>query len=89
MYNEIDLDKIEIPLEPPTEEPARQYYFMAKCRQHVRAIEKASGRRPTFFIQTFGCQVNIEHEKKHVSEFTVKCIEHLILKCYNSFTLGG
>ena len=31
MYNEIDLDAIDTTQEPPTEEPARQYYFMAKC----------------------------------------------------------
>lgn len=85
----MNLDKINIQAGPPAEEPQRQYYFMAKCRRYVRELEQACGHRPTFFIQTFGCQVNIEHEKKHVSEFTVKCIEHLILKCYNSFTLGG
>ena len=31
MENEINLDKIDINAESPTEEPARQYYFMAKC----------------------------------------------------------
>ena len=36
MYNEIDLDAIDTTQEPPTEEPARQYYFMAKCREWVR-----------------------------------------------------
>ena len=40
MYNEIDLDKIDVTLEPPTEEPARQYYFMAKCREWVRVFEQ-------------------------------------------------
>ena len=32
MYNEIHLNKIDIAGEPPAEEPARQYYFMAKCQ---------------------------------------------------------
>ena len=32
MYNEIDLDQIDLYAGPPIEEPARQYYFMAKCR---------------------------------------------------------
>ena len=54
MYNEIDLDKIDISKEPPTDEPARQYYFMAKCREWVREFEKKNGRRPFFFTQTFG-----------------------------------
>ena len=40
MYNEIDLDAIDTTQEPPTEEPARQYYFMAKCREWVREFER-------------------------------------------------
>ena len=55
MYNEIDLDKIDIHAEPPMEEPARQYYYMAKCREWVREFEQKNGRRPCFFTQTFGC----------------------------------
>lgn len=55
MYNEIDLDKIDINSEPPTEEPVRQYYFMAKCRRYVTELAKELGRKPTFFVQTFGC----------------------------------
>lgn len=62
MYQEIDLDKIDINTEPPTEEPARQYYFMAKCRELVREFERQNGRRPTAFTQTFGCQMNTEVE---------------------------
>ena len=57
MYNEIDLDKVDISKEPPTEEPARQYYFIAKCRGYVKEFEKQLGRRLTFFTQTFGCQM--------------------------------
>ena len=55
MYNEIDLDAIDTTQEPPTEEPARQYYFMAKCREWVREFERKNGRRPFAFTQTFGC----------------------------------
>ncbi len=62
MYNEKDLDTIDLNTAPPAEEPERQYYFMAKCRQYVRELEKKIGRRPTFFTQTFGCQMNTEHE---------------------------
>ena len=58
MYNEIHLNKIDIAGEPPAEEPARQYYFMAKCQGWVREFEQKKGRRPTAFIQTFGCQMN-------------------------------
>ncbi len=64
MYNEIDLDRIDLNVEPPTEEPARQYYFMAKCREWVRAFEQKNGRRPTASIQTFGCQMNARDSEK-------------------------
>lgn len=64
MYQEIDLDKTDINAEPPTEEPARQYYFMAKCRELVREFERQNGRRPTAFTQTFGCQMNARDSEK-------------------------
>ncbi len=64
MYNEIDLDKIDISAEPPTEEPDRQFYYMAKCRQYVEELEEKLGHRPTFFTQTFGCQMNARDSEK-------------------------
>ena len=57
MYHEIDLDIIDINSEPPTEEPARQYYFMAKCRNWVQNFAEQNGRFPVACIQTFGCPV--------------------------------
>lgn len=64
MDNEIYLDKIDINSGPPTEEPARQYYFMAKCREQVQEFERKNGRRPCFFVQTFGCQMNARDSEK-------------------------
>ena len=64
MYDEIDLDAIDTTQEPPTEEPARQYYFMAKCREWVREFERKNGRRPFAFTQTFGCQMNARDSEK-------------------------
>ncbi len=64
MYQGIDLNNINLHLEPPTEEPARQYYFMAKCQQWVQAFEQEHSRRPTFFTQTFGCQMNARDSEK-------------------------
>ena len=64
MYNEIDLGKIDINAEPPAEEPARQYYFMAKCREWVLEFEKKNGRRPSACTQTFGCQMNARDSEK-------------------------
>ena len=64
MYNRTDLDKIDFGSAPPAEEPARQYYFMAKCQGWVREFEQKKGRRPTAFIQTFGCQMNARDSEK-------------------------
>lgn len=62
MYQENDLDKIDIHAEPPIEEPARQYYFMAKCRKWVKGFEQRNGRLPKSCVLNFGCQMNTEHE---------------------------
>lgn len=64
MYNEFDLDQIDINREPPQEEPARQYYFMKKCRQWARREEKRLGRKLTFSMQTMGCQMNARDSEK-------------------------
>ena len=64
MYNEIDLDKIDINLEPPTEEPARQYYFMAKCREWVKEFKQKNGHFPKACVTTFGCQMNARDSEK-------------------------
>lgn len=64
MYNTIDLDKIDINLAPPLEEPDRQYYFIAKCRKLIRESGQKNGRFPTACIQTFGCQMNSRDSEK-------------------------
>ncbi len=64
MYQEIELDQMDVRQEPPLEEPGRQYYFMAKCRQLLQAMEAEWGRKPTFFVQTFGCQMNARDSEK-------------------------
>lgn len=64
MYNEIDFDRIDLNVEPPIEEPARQYYFMAKCREWVKGFKQKKGRFPTFFVTTFGCQMNARDSEK-------------------------
>ncbi len=70
MYNEAshhkktDLDKIIISQEPPGEEPARQYYFMAKCQEHVKAFAQKNGRPPKACVTTFGCQMNARDSEK-------------------------
>ncbi|MCM1553528.1 MAG: tRNA (N6-isopentenyl adenosine(37)-C2)-methylthiotransferase MiaB, partial [Butyrivibrio sp.] len=61
---EIDLDKIDLRSQPPTEEPARQYYFMAKCKEYVKAESARLGRLLTSAITTFGCQMNARDSEK-------------------------
>ncbi|MCI8637989.1 MAG: tRNA (N6-isopentenyl adenosine(37)-C2)-methylthiotransferase MiaB [Coprococcus sp.] len=64
MYSSIDLDKININAAPPAEEPARQYYFMAKCRQHVREESARLGRPLGAAVVNFGCQMNARDAEK-------------------------
>lgn len=62
--NEIDLDKIDLTQPPPEHEPERQYYFMAKCREYVRAESKRLGRPLFCATITFGCQMNARDSEK-------------------------
>ncbi|MCM1057841.1 MAG: tRNA (N6-isopentenyl adenosine(37)-C2)-methylthiotransferase MiaB, partial [Firmicutes bacterium] len=48
----------------PTEEPDRQYYYMAKCRERIRDLERKNGRRPSACVTTFGCQMNARDSEK-------------------------
>lgn len=63
-HNEIYSDKIDINAAPPAEEPARQYYYMAKCRAHVHAESESLGRPLTCAVITFGCQMNARDSEK-------------------------
>lgn len=62
MYEAIDFDQIDITGNPPEEEPARQYYFIAKCRQYVKQESEAAGHGLSAAVVTFGCQMNTERE---------------------------
>ncbi len=62
--NEIDLDKIDLMQPPPEHEPERQYYFMAKCREYVRAESQRLGRPLFCATITFGCQMNARDSEK-------------------------
>ena len=64
MFNEINLDEIDLTESPPSEEPRRQYYFMAKCRELVRKKKEELGRPLSFCIETFGCQMNARDSEK-------------------------
>lgn len=64
MHDLSGLNTIHLTKEPPQEEPARQYYFMEKCRERVRRAEPENSRPPAVCIRTFGCQMNVRHEKE-------------------------
>lgn len=57
MFDNMNLDNIDITQEPPKEEPARQYYFMAKCRKYVKEQSERLGRPLFAVVRTFGCQM--------------------------------
>lgn len=52
------INQIDLTLDPPAEEPLRQYYFIAKARTLVAQMEKEAGRKMTFCVNTFDCQMN-------------------------------
>ncbi len=64
MYNRISLDKIDINAGPPTEEPDRQYYFIARCREWALDFERKNGRFPKSCVVNMGCQMNARDSEK-------------------------
>ncbi len=64
MFNNVDFDSIDITQEPPEEEPARQYYFIAKCRKYVKEQSERLGRPLFSVVRTFGCQMNAKDSEK-------------------------
>lgn len=61
---QINFDEIDLSLPMPEEEPFRQYYSIAKARHYLRRMESAVGRKLTFCVQTFGCQMNARDSEK-------------------------
>lgn len=64
MFENIDFDSIDLTQAPPEDEPARQYYFIAKCRRYVKAETECSGHALTAAVVTFGCQMNARDSEK-------------------------
>lgn len=56
------IDKKQI----PTDEPARQYYFMDIAKEYVRQLAEEKGAPLTFHVSTFGCQMNARDSEKLV-----------------------
>ena len=92
MYNEINLDKIDLRQEPPLEEPARQYYFMAECRQYTKRFFFFFLRLPSASVHTFGCQMNARDSEKLIGilekiGYEMTEDEHAELVLYNTCTV--
>lgn len=48
----------------PVTEPQRQFYYMEKAKAYVKALEAELGRKPSFCVNTFGCQMNARDSEK-------------------------
>lgn len=48
----------------PDTEPERQYYFMELAKELVEEKSKEAGRKLTFCVVTFGCQMNARDSEK-------------------------
>ena len=48
----------------PEHEPERQFYFIKKMQEIVFAKEQEYGRKLTYHISTFGCQMNFKDSEK-------------------------
>ena len=62
--SEFDLSTIDITKEPTMNEPERQWYYIARCRELIRERVRELGRPLTMSIQTFGCQMNSRDSEK-------------------------
>ncbi len=60
----IDFDQININSEPPIDEPYRQWYYIAKCREIINKKREELGRPLSFCVTTFGCQMNSRDSEK-------------------------
>ena len=80
---------IDITKTPPAHEPERQYYYMAKAKDFVEKKSKEIGRPMTYFVKTFGCQMNARDSEKLVGileqigyvEGTVPYVRMPIIRC--------
>ena len=66
MFNEINLDKIDLNSAPPADEPQRQYYFIERAKCDLAKLSAKAGRPLTFCVTTFGCQMNARDSEKLV-----------------------
>lgn len=56
--------QIEIDTEAPNTEPDRQFYFMERAKQLLAGRERSLGRKLSYYVETFGCQMNARDSEK-------------------------
>jgi tRNA-2-methylthio-N6-dimethylallyladenosine synthase len=61
---EYNFESIDLTKEPPITEPERQWHYIAKCREIIKAKSEEAGRPLTYSITTFGCQMNSRDSEK-------------------------
>lgn len=58
------IDTVDLNNPVPVSEPDRQYYFLKKLKTFVKEKEEEYGRKLTFHVTTFGCQMNARDSEK-------------------------
>ncbi len=61
---EYKMQQFDLSMSPPEHEPERQYFYMAKAQEMVKDLTAKLGRKPTFCVVTFGCQMNARDSEK-------------------------
>ncbi|MCR5743618.1 MAG: tRNA (N6-isopentenyl adenosine(37)-C2)-methylthiotransferase MiaB [Lachnospiraceae bacterium] len=64
MFNEIDIDSIDLSLPAPEEEPNRQYYYMKLLKKLVKEKYYDKGKTPLVYNLVVGCQMNAKDSEK-------------------------
>ena len=55
LFEEELINAVNLEAAPPTEEPERQYYYIAKARKYVKELSEKLGRPLFAHVTTFGC----------------------------------
>ena len=66
LFEEELINAVDLEAAPPTEEPERQYYYIAKARKYVKELSEKLGRPLFSHVTTFGCQMNARDSEKLV-----------------------
>ena len=64
LFEEELINAVNLEAAPPTEEPERQYYYIAKARKYVKELSEKLGRPLFAHVTTFGCQMNSRDSEK-------------------------